>query len=92
MTRRAILPFNCWISYHDGEVIMSTQALEGRVTALESELARLKSELQAGRTASTPWWKQIAGVFANDPAFDEAMRLGRQYRQAQRPPKREGRR
>ena len=35
--------------------------------------------------SSVPWWRQIAGRFANDPVYDEAMRLGRQYRESLRP-------
>ncbi len=45
--------------------------LADRVTALEAEVARL-----------LPWWKQIAGTFANDPMHAEAMRLGREYRES----------
>lgn len=30
--------------------------------------------------ASIPWWEQIAGTFADSSAYDEAMRLGREYR------------
>jgi hypothetical protein len=29
-----------------------------------------------------PWWKKIAGIFADDPAFEEAMGLGREWRQS----------
>ena len=32
-----------------------------------------------------PWWEEISGSFANDPAFDEAMRLGREWRESFRP-------
>jgi hypothetical protein len=35
-------------------------------------------------------WEQISGVFADTPAFDEAVALGRQYREAQRPAADEG--
>jgi hypothetical protein len=52
--------------------------LEHRVAALEADMARLK--------VSKPWWEQIAGTFANDPVYLEAMRLGRQYRESLRPP------
>jgi hypothetical protein len=33
----------------------------------------------------TPWWEEILGSFANDPVYDEAMQLGRQYRESLRP-------
>ncbi len=63
---------------------MSTSALEERVTLLETEVLHLKQLLK--KTASVPWWEQIHGVFADTPAFDEAVRLGRNYRAAQQPP------
>ena len=31
----------------------------------------------------TPWWEKIVGSFANDPAYEEAMQLGSQYRESQ---------
>ena len=63
---------------------MATVPLKQRVEALESEVARLKAKLENGPMSSKPWWEQIWGSFAGDPAFHEAMRLGRQYREAQR--------
>jgi hypothetical protein len=32
----------------------------------------------------TAWWKRIVGVFSDDPEFEEAMRLGREYRESLR--------
>lgn len=64
---------------------MSTRTLEDRVTILEQELALLKQQLQTDKPQATePRWKQIIGVFKNDPLFDEAERLGREWREAQR--------
>ena len=64
---------------------MATVPLKQRVEALESEVARLKAKLEDGPVSSKPWWDQIWGSFAGDPAFLEAMRLGRRYRQSHRP-------
>jgi hypothetical protein len=64
----------------------STSRLEQRVAALEAEVTKLKSQLQAMQTTQ-PWWEQIAGTFQLDPMYEEAMRLGRQYRQSLRPRK-----
>lgn len=67
---------------------MSTAELSRRVEALEAEVAALKERLPpaAGPTGSSlPWWRRIAGRFANDPLYDEAMRLGREYRESLRP-------
>ena len=30
------------------------------------------------------WWEQIAGTLADNSAYDEAMRLGREYRDSLR--------
>jgi len=72
---------------------MGTVPLKNRVEALEAEVALLKAKLERGPPSTKPWWEQIWGSFAGDPAFQEAMRLGRQYREAQRPkssPRRKG--
>ncbi len=58
-----------------------SQALEKRVAVLETELAQLKKSIRPDRT----WWRAIQGGFANDPVFDQAMRLGREYRESLRP-------
>ena len=65
---------------------MALLPLEERVALLESEVTQLKRVLNQGAAVRPPWWEQIAGTFANDPAFDEAMRLGREYRERQGAP------
>jgi hypothetical protein len=64
---------------------MAAVKVEERLAALEAEVARLKAKVEAGEKPAEPWWKQIRGSFANDPAFLEAMRLGREYRESLRP-------
>lgn len=64
---------------------MSTTTLEKRVRALEAEVARLRGKIEVHSSSTRPWWEEIGGAFANDPAFKEAMRLGRKYRQSLRP-------
>ncbi len=63
---------------------MATQTLEDRLATLENELAQIKQQLAAERpqTAVTGWEK-IFGSFANSEGFEEATRLGREYREAQ---------
>ena len=64
---------------------MAARTLEDRVTIIEQELERLKQQLQAAKLQDTePRWKQIVGVFKDDPLFDEAERLGREWRESQR--------
>ena len=60
--------------------------LEERVAFLEAEVARLKGMIESGSSTgqpTLPWWEKVAGTFADDPMYDEAMRLGREYRDAQ---------
>lgn len=63
---------------------MSNTELENRISALEKEVALLKSKIEQNEKPKKPWWEEIVGTFANDPIYDEAMRLGREYRLAQR--------
>ena len=64
---------------------MAPGHIEERVAALEAEIVRLKKRLNRGSTAPRPWWEEIAGGFANDPIFEQAMKLGQQYRRSLRP-------
>lgn len=59
---------------------MSMSEIEARLTVLEAEVARLKEK----QAPPVPWWETILGTFADDPTYDEAMRLGQQYRQSLR--------
>lgn len=66
---------------------MATASLEERVAALEAEMERLKQQLEP--EAKKPWWEERIGAFANDPMYDEAMRLGREYPESLRQPETE---
>jgi hypothetical protein len=56
--------------------------MEKRLAALEKSVAELKETSERQR-----WWREGAGRFANDPDFEEIVRLGRQYRDSLRPKK-----
>ncbi len=66
------------------------QDLESRLAALEEEVRRLRMLVAghqgavSGRTAPD-FLERWAGIFADDPTFDEAVRLGREWRNADRP-------
>jgi hypothetical protein len=70
---------------------MPLSSLEKRVAALEEELAALRRTIEAAGSAK-PWWQRIAGTFEHDPIYEEAMKLGRKYRESLRPKKQSGRR
>jgi hypothetical protein len=63
---------------------MSAQTLEQRLAALEAEVAELKKQIRPPEPAKH-WVDKIYGTFANDPLYEEAMRLGRKYRESLRP-------
>ncbi len=64
---------------------MAVLEIELRVAALEAEVSRLKQRLVTVTQPAKPWWQEIYGTFANDPMYEEAMRLGREYRESLRP-------
>ena len=64
---------------------MAVPGIEHRVAALEAEVARLKKKLEKAIPAQGDWLDEIYGAFENDPIYEEAMRLGREYRESLRP-------
>lgn len=73
---------------------MSQTELEIRLATVEKELSLLKAKVETkldkqnvngnDSKAKRPWWKDHVGIFADDPAHEEAMRLGREWRKSQR--------
>lgn len=59
--------------------------LESRVTTLEAELAKLKKDAEIAMALPLPWWEERWGLFDDDPDYEKAMELGRQYRESLRP-------
>ena len=68
----------------------AAQTLEDRVALLEAEVRHLRMELKreqgivSGRT-SPDFLEEFTGIFANDPTFPEFVRLGQEWRYADRP-------
>ncbi|PSB34840.1 hypothetical protein [Chlorogloea sp. CCALA 695] len=56
--------------------------IELRVATLETELAQMKQMLSVIVEKKDPWWLKVAGSFENDPTFDEAIRLGQEWRKS----------
>ncbi len=60
------------------------ETLEQRMTAMEQEIAQLKQQIHSDKPQEMePAWRQIVGVFKDCPEFEEAVRLGREWREAQ---------
>ena len=64
---------------------MTLKELETRLAELEKTVAELKAQLGNGKPEQWQWWREGAGRFANDPVFDEIVRLGREYRESLHP-------
>jgi hypothetical protein len=61
---------------------MTQAEIEQRLLALEAEIQSLKKQQGTPNKADPKWVLAHAGRFANDPGFDEVIRLGRQYRKS----------
>ena len=65
---------------------VSLAELKKRLAELERTVKALQSHVaQSG--GQRRWWVESAGRFADDPLFEEIVRLGREYRESLRPRK-----
>lgn len=63
---------------------MATKTLEYRIVIVEQELERLKKCVDTDKfKCTTSGWEEMFGIFKDDPLFDEAERLGREWRESQ---------
>jgi hypothetical protein len=62
---------------------MSTTELEQRLIAVERDVAQLKAERRTSHPVAA--LERIHGTFEDDASFREAARLGRKWRNSQRP-------
>jgi hypothetical protein len=60
-------------------VIAMSTTIEERVAILEKELTRLKQVIQGTRVEKD--WRKTFGMSANDPGFDDMIRVGREIRE-----------
>ncbi len=58
-----------------------SQTLEKRVEELEKKVAELSGKPALRHRKKD--WRRTIGIFENDPDFEEAVRLGREYREQQ---------
>jgi hypothetical protein len=61
--------------------------LEARLARLETDVKDIKAMLEAQRPLG---WKAIVGTFADDPVFEEILRLGNEVREKERRKSRRG--
>lgn len=61
---------------------MTMAEMQKRLEALELQVSRLTRRRER---SDRPWWRELRGAWAGDPIFEEAMELGRQYRESLRP-------
>jgi hypothetical protein len=68
-----------------GAKTMATDTtIEGRLEALEQAFEELKRKLEE-RPISPNWLDQVIGILKDEPEFHEVIRLGREFRMADRP-------
>lgn len=64
-------------------VLKVEENIKNTESTLEAEDTELESQSEIN-LSSDPWWEEISGTFADNSAYDEAMRLGRKYRNSLR--------
>jgi hypothetical protein len=73
------------VSEHDSrESTMTIAELTKRVEELERKMVAVERDRDQPDPRQ-PWWRTTAGRFADDPEFEEIIRLGREYRESLRP-------
>ncbi len=63
------------------QTVENTSSLEQRVVILENELAKIQDQL--AKQPLSHWWLKVAGSMEADPTFEEAMKLGQEWRKSQ---------
>jgi len=62
---------------------MTNVEIEKRIEVLEAEVAVLKAKADQKQDLDEPWYKQIP-KFGGNTAYEEAIKLAREYRKAQK--------
>jgi hypothetical protein len=67
---------------------MSIETLEKRVQKLETKIQEVEAQLaeQKEKTGTQKrGWRWFVGIYADSPDFDEVVRIGQEWRNADRP-------
>ncbi len=64
---------------------MATETLEERVEKLESKLQEVQEQLAQPPSAKKRGWRWFVGIYADSPDFEEVVRIGQEWRNADRP-------
>ena len=64
---------------------MASETIEERVQKLENTVQAVQEQLAQQPVAKKRGWRWFVGIDANNPHFDEAVRLGQEWRNADRP-------
>ena len=64
---------------------MSIETLERRVERLENKLQEVESRLTEQTPPKKRGWRWFVGINADDPDFEEVVRIGQEWRNADRP-------
>jgi hypothetical protein len=64
---------------------MATKSLEERIQKLESAIEEVQQKLAYQPVIKMRGWRWFVGVDAGNPHFEEAVRLGREWRYSDRP-------
>jgi uncharacterized protein (DUF3084 family) len=68
------------------DIMSEERSVEQRLAALESQVAELKQRLDQLTAQKGNWIEQTAGMMKDYPEFAEVVRLGAEWRRAQRDP------
>jgi hypothetical protein len=64
---------------------MAARNLEERIEKLESDLHEIQKQLAQQPSTKKRGWRWFVGIDADNPHFDEAVRLGQEWRYSDRP-------
>jgi hypothetical protein len=56
--------------------------LEERIAVLEDEMREVQAKLKMAHETQQPWWERLAGMFKDDPLFDDIIAAGQAYRRS----------